>query len=202
MRILKRLGLALVMVASLVIIAHADISVGERSVAKVVVGYPAIAIGGSVAVIKQGLLITAYHVIGDSEDLYIMYRGDMYSATVLAASSDLDVALLSTNAPVPPLEVAEEYARIGSRVYIMGYPFNKLRRDDRPFTSFGQVRGYAAKMFINIDALVGPGNSGGPVLTTDMKVVGILTQIQFNKHKGHMYAQAVPIQLALEALGL
>ncbi len=159
--------------------------------------------GGSGFVISEdGYVLTNDHVVtgrpgGDApEVVYVhMRRGRRLEAEVVGRDVYGDVALLKLKQPpgVPPLPFGDSDAlSVGEPVIAIGDPFlvgsfelflEGAPPDYEPAASMGIVSalhrysdGYTDS--IQVDAAVNPGNSGGPLLTLDGKVVGINGKIE------------------------
>lgn len=151
--------------------------------------------GSGFLIDRDGHIITNYHVIEDSESLFVTFPdGREMSARLVEHDSYIDLALLKIEAPpadLPePLEFADSEAlRIGEQVVAFGNPFGNLMEDTRPTVTVGYVSALK-RMFrpdqqnkrvyqdmIQTDAAINPGNSGGPLVDMEGRVVGVNTFI-------------------------
>jgi hypothetical protein len=106
------------------------------------------------------------------------------TAEVIAADDthDLAVLLLAEDAGVPPL-APRVSVPIGSPVVAIGNPYGDLARSTREFEgllNFSVSQGVVSARsdgFIQTDAVLSPGNSGGPMLTCDGKVIGVADRL-------------------------
>jgi S1-C subfamily serine protease len=108
------------------------------------------------------------------------------AARVILLSEDEDLALLKTDEPlnIEPLQFSDEGALSElSRIAVLGYPFGKMLAtggDQSPAISINAGRVSALRKDagvlerIQLDAATNPGNSGGPVITADGGVVGVV----------------------------
>ena len=149
--------------------------------------------GSAFCIDASGYFVTNQHVVGQegSEDVrLVLHSGEanqtIVRARVVRSDSARDLALLKTDMPVAltPLELGSSADLIEtSAVAAFGYPFGKdlaVRPTSYPtisvnlghITSLRKDHGQLAG--IQIDAAVNPGNSGGPVLNSTGKVVGIV----------------------------
>jgi len=125
----------------------------------------------------EGLIVTAYHVIEGASSVTVRLGGSMSStnivAKLIAFDKELDLALLG----IPPIgagiELSESPVLAGSTVLAMGYPFS-LEGDVS--VSQGIIsRNYHVKglSYVQHDAEILYGNSGGPLLNTSGELVGV-----------------------------
>jgi serine protease Do len=145
-------------------------------------------IGTGFIIHKAGFIITNQHVVRDVVDLRVrLYDGRELPACVVGADTPTDIALLKVEppAPLPILPLGDsEAVRVGEPVVAIGNPFGfnhsvtagivsaKERVVDR--ASLHEAReqdNYS--FFIQTDASINVGNSGGPLLDTAGAVIGI-----------------------------
>ena len=123
------------------------------------------------------LFVTNYHVVEGFHHVAV-HSNDRtpYLAKVVLVNPVLDIALLAVDgdfSALPELSLAEnESLAIGRKVYVAGYPYGM------PFTvTEGSVSSpkqlLDGKYYIQTDAAVNPGNSGGPMLNENGEVVGV-----------------------------
>ncbi|HYM70440.1 MAG TPA: S1C family serine protease [bacterium] len=136
--------------------------------------------GAAFIVGDDGLLLTALHVVDTARQITVTFPGHPpLGADVVAIDPDHDAALLRVpSLPRPaarPLTLADPGAvQVGAGVVVVGYP---LPSPQAPTVTVNQgiVSALRAQEgYIQIDAAVNPGDSGGPVLTLDGKVIGIV----------------------------
>jgi S1-C subfamily serine protease len=128
---------------------------------------------------------TALHVVDLGRDVRVEFpSGRTMTAEVIAADEahDLAVLLLAENAGVPPL-APRVSVPIGAPVVAIGNPYGDLARSTREFEgllNFSVSQGVVSARsdgFIQTDAVLSPGNSGGPMLTCDGKVIGVADRL-------------------------
>ncbi|MBR1835998.1 MAG: trypsin-like peptidase domain-containing protein [Kiritimatiellae bacterium] len=138
--------------------------------------------GSGVVISPDGELLTNHHVIDKAEEIRcLLSGGDSYAAEVVGFDQDLDVALLRLVRPegAPPLPFAKlspDTLRIGDVVLAMGAPWGLARSvtmgivscTDRYLEGAGRYT-----LWYQTDAAISPGNSGGPLVDTSGRVVGI-----------------------------
>lgn len=141
---------------------------------------PSISQGTGFFVGPAGQVLTAYHVIeGTSEVAVYTAGGETFPARVLKVSRATDLALLTIERPVArylPL-AAPGSVRPGDRVFTIGFPVASLLGLEPKFTE-GSVSAVSGMMdegsLLQISVPVQPGNSGGPLVSEDGRVVGII----------------------------
>jgi serine protease Do len=150
----------------------------------------------------KNIFITNYHVVGAHKQVSVQdQQGNRYLATVVLANPHEDLAFLRTaeSFDVPQLELhGNELLRQGDKVFVVGYPFGM------PFTVTEGVvsapnQPMEGKNYIQTDAAVNPGNSGGPMINALGKVIAITTS-KFNNADNMGFG--VPVQLLAEEFKL
>jgi len=135
--------------------------------------------GSSFFVPEFNVAVTNYHVVGNNREVALEdLNQNRYLARVINANPISDLAILQVVDPLPelpPLSLAEvDSLSNRDQVYVMGYPFGM------PFTITEGIVSSTRQLlegryYIQTDAAVNPGNSGGPVLNTKGQVVGVTT---------------------------
>jgi len=125
----------------------------------------------------DGLVVTNHHVVegaGASVEIELA-NGDAYLARIVAVDPDADLALLKVASRFPRyLRLAtSQDARIGQDVYALGSPRGLAGTVTKGIVS--ARRRLAGVQFIQLDASVNPGNSGGPLILPDGRVIGVVT---------------------------
>ncbi len=138
---------------------------------------------GSGFIIKEnGIVITNNHVIADADDILIKVNSKEYKAKVVGADPYMDIAVLKmqTSDKFSPVKFGDsDKARVGDWVVAIGNPFGlggtvtsgivSARNRDIGMTRYDD--------FIQTDASINQGNSGGPLFNLSGEVVGINTAI-------------------------
>lgn len=146
--------------------------------------------------VRRNVICTAYHVVDGSangEKFYVIPYGseDEIAATILAADPEHDIALLLVpELDLQPLGLARRTPRPGDRILIGGHPLGLLNS----WTS-GMIAAVRSEGLL-LDAMVGPGNSGGPVLSTDGRVLGVTSQMTKGGTGG--FGLAVPTKYVIK----
>ena len=140
---------------------------------------------GSAFVVAPHLVLTNAHVVAGEKpgQTDVIANGGTYAATPVYFDPSYDLALLRTDAPLgPPLQLASAQAGRGTQGAVIGYPENgplsvvpagiagSLSAVGRDIYNEGLVE----RQVYQIDAVVLPGNSGGPLLADDGRVLGVV----------------------------
>jgi serine protease Do len=159
-------------------------------------------VGSGIILTADGFILTNQHVIEQAGEIEIHLMDDRkFPATVVGKDARTDLALLKVNAsglPVLPLGDSDKL-EVGELVLAIGNPFGLehsvslgiVSRKGRALGSAGTFTDY-----IQTDASVNPGNSGGPLLNLRGEVIGINTAVIPNRQ----VAFAIPINLAKSLL--
>lgn len=132
--------------------------------------------GSGVIIDPSGIVLTARHVVADAALLAVWAPGRdrAFPAAVVYEDRERDIAFLAISGavdthveltPAPALHVRQE-------VHAIGYPLDPRRTD--PQSSRGIVAGIVPEGFIQLDMALNPGNSGGPLIDADERVVGLI----------------------------
>lgn len=176
---------------------------GERSV------------GTGVVIVDKGVILTNLHVVQGADTIRITFADGLETtASITGTQPENDLAVLQAH-KIPDDMIAATMRstadlRPGDQVMAVGYPFGI-----GPSASSGIVSGLKRVFrspegrqemsnLIQFDAAANPGNSGGPLVTMDGEVVGIVTAI-FNPNQQRTFVGigfAVPIENAASAAGM
>ena len=169
-------------------------------------------LGSGVIVNEEGQILTALHVVHNATAIQVTFAdGTRSSAAVVGTDPEHDIAVLDpeTGPEVIVPAVLGGGVRVGDEAFPVGNPFgfvssitagvvSGLDRSIGRADGTGQLSG-----LIQFDAAANPGNSGGPLVTADGEVVGIVTGI-FNPTDKRVFIGigfAVPIENAASAFG-
>ena len=139
---------------------------------------------GTGFIVNGGYIITNYHVIEGAESIEVYFEDSRrpYAVTVIGSDEEIDIAVLQVGEDFPKdvktLIWRTEKLRVGSEVWSIGHPLGYdysitkgiVSHMDRRIASPWQPT-------IQIDAAINQGNSGGPLLDMDGKLVGINSMI-------------------------
>jgi len=143
----------------------------------------ATALGSGFIIDKKGLVVTNNHVIQGAEDIFVSVNGSKeYKAKVIGTDPYMDLAVLEidSNENFQPVKFGDsDEARVGDWVVAIGNPFGfggtvtagiiSARNRDVGLTRYDD--------FIQTDASINQGNSGGPLFDLNGNVIGINTAI-------------------------
>lgn len=130
---------------------------------------------GSGFAVGQNTVVTNAHVIGNSNDIVITtYNGEAYRASIYLIDNSFDIAVLSVDeANFAPLPIGNcDELKIGSDIYAIGAPKSMDYTLTKGVVS-SKARTINGRDYIQIDAAINSGNSGGPLLNNVGEVVGV-----------------------------
>ena len=172
-------------------------------------------VGTGVVIIDNGTILTNLHVVSGAKKIRVtFFDGSESDAMVLSTQPENDLAVLRAKTIPDDLEAATMRSTAdlasGDHVLAVGFPFGI-----GPSASAGVVSGLKRQFrspdgqqmltnLIQFDAAANPGNSGGPLVTMDGEVVGIVTAI-LNPNRQRVFIGigfAVPIENAAAAAGM
>ena len=172
-------------------------------------------VGTGVVIVDKGIILTNLHVVQSAVTIKIIFADGLEStATITGVQPENDLAVLQAHKIPDDLIAATMRSTAdlqpGDEVLAVGYPFGI-----GPSASTGIVSGLKRTFrspegtqtmtnLIQFDAAANPGNSGGPLVTMDGEVIGIVTAI-YNPNKQSTFVGvgfAVPIENAASAAGM
>jgi serine protease Do len=161
--------------------------------------------GSGFFISSDGYVVTNNHVVEDAEDISVtLENGDKFPATLVGADPRTDVALLKVKAPkeFTYVKFTDKDPRVGDWVLAVGNPFGLGGTVTAGIISaHNRDIGSGPYDYLQIDAAVNRGNSGGPSFNLDGEVVGMNTAI-FSPSGGNVgIAFAVPAALVKEVVG-
>ena len=172
-------------------------------------------VGTGVVIVDKGIILTNLHVVSGADRIEVTFQdGLVASAYVRSVQAENDLAVLQAS-KIPDDLIAATMRSTqdlapGDKVLAVGFPFGI-----GPSASGGVVSGLGRvfrppegqqdmRNLIQFDAAANPGNSGGPLVTMDGEVVGIVTAI-LNPTSARTFLGigfAVPIENAASAVGM
>lgn len=167
---------------------------------------PRVGAGSGVIISTDGYIITNNHVIDGADELEVTLNDNRkFAAKLVGTDPTTDIALLKIDAkdlPTIPFGDSEKL-KVGEWVLAVGNPFNLTSTVTAGIVS-AKGRGISMgggdkskiKSFIQTDAAVNPGNSGGALVNTKGELVGINTAIYSETGNFAGYSFAVPISIA------
>src|SRR5205823_8755219 len=171
--------------------------------------------GTGVVIVDSGLILTNLHVVQGARRIHVTFFDGLDSeAELVGQRAEHDLAVLQAKSlpddMMPATMRSTSGLRPGDEVVAVGFPFGI-----GPSASAGVISGLkrdyvspdgkqSLSNLIQFDAAVNPGNSGGPLVTLDGEVVGIVTGL-LNPTEHRVFIGigfAVPIENAASAIGL
>ena len=172
-------------------------------------------VGTGVVIVDKGIILTNLHVVQGTDSIKVTFSDGMEStASITGLQPENDLAVLQAH-KIPDDMIAATMRSTGDlapgdEVVAVGFPFGI-----GPSVSSGVISGLKRSFrspegkqemsnLIQFDAAANPGNSGGPLVTMDGEVVGIVTAI-LNPTQQRTFIGigfAVPIENAASAVGL
>ncbi|MFQ6371582.1 outer membrane-stress sensor serine endopeptidase DegS [Shewanella sp. YIC-542] len=166
-------------------------------------------LGSGVIMSKEGYIITNYHVINKADEIVAALQdGRKFSADVVGLDPETDLAVLKVegdNLPVVPVNLKHS-PRVGDVVLAIGNPYNLGQTITQGIISATGRSGLSSHYldFLQTDAAINAGNSGGALIDTTGSLIGINTaayQLTNDDKAGHGINFAIPIELAYKVMG-
>ena len=172
-------------------------------------GAPGASSGSGVIISSDGYIVTNNHVVADASDIQVTLDDKReFTAKVVGTDPSTDLALLKVDAQ--RLEAVKfgnsDSIRVGEWVLAVGNPFNL---ESTVTAGIVSAKGrsiniledsYSIESFIQTDAAVNPGNSGGALVNTNGELVGINTAIITKSGRYEGYSFAIPTNLAMKII--
>lgn len=161
---------------------------------------PTRALGSGFIISPDGLILTNAHVVAGAHQVTVTLSDHReYKAKVLGADRTSDIAVLRIDAhSLPTVRLGNsDQLQVGDYVMAIGAPFGLSESATAGIVSAKgrSLPGDGYVPFIQTDAAVNPGNSGGPLFNSSGAVVGINSQIYSNSGGYQGVAFAIPINL-------
>lgn len=169
-------------------------------------------VGSGMVVRADGQVLTNHHVIAEAVSFAIEYAdGEAVAGRLVYSDPRLDLALLAPEGPTqqrPAAQLSERSARPGEWVMAIGHPFglgdtvtvgviSGLGRDHEDLGQPPELDPQGVWSFIQTDASINLGNSGGPLVDLRGEVLGLTTAVRSD---GQGVAFAVPAAMARKFL--
>lgn len=160
--------------------------------------------GSGVIYSSDGYIVTNNHVVEFADELEVtLYDNRKFKAEIVGRDEKTDLAVIKIEANnLPTLQFADsDNAKIGEWVLAVGNPFNLtstvtagiISAKGRSINLLGG--GNAIEAFIQTDAAVNPGNSGGALVDAQGRLLGINTAIATRTGSFQGYSFAIPVNL-------
>jgi Do/DeqQ family serine protease len=161
---------------------------------------PQIGTGSGVIISPDGYIVTNNHVIAKANELKVTLNNNRsYDADIVGADPNTDIALIKIEVEddLPYLAFGNsDNAKIGEWVLAVGNPFNLTSTVTAGIVSAKARDLGRNQSFIQTDAAVNPGNSGGALVNTNGDLIGINTAITSQTGSYVGYSFAVPSNIA------
>ncbi len=159
--------------------------------------------GSGFLVSSDGLVLTNAHVVDGAKEVTVKLSDHReFKAKVLGADKSSDIAVLKIDAhDLPTVRIGDsDQLGVGDYVLAIGEPFGLEETATAGIVSAKgrSLPGDGYVPFIQTDAAVNPGNSGGPLFDANGAVVGINAQIYTNSGGYQGVSFAIPINLAVQ----
>lgn len=164
---------------------------------------PGVGSGSGSVLDREGHILTNSHVVDGAREIeVILASGKSYEATIVGQDEDSDIAVLKIDAPrdeLFPITLGRsDNLRVGQQAYVLGNPFglegtltkgvvSSLNR------SISARTGSEMKSLIQTDAAMNPGNSGGPLLDSQAKMIGMNVAIASRTGQSAGVGFAIPV---------
>lgn len=158
--------------------------------------------GSGVIISKDGYIVTNNHVIQNATELEVTLNDNKtYKAKLIGTDSKMDIALLKIDADedLPAATFGNsDQIKVGEWVLAVGNPYNLTSTVTAGIVSAKarDLSNQGIQSFIQTDAAVNPGNSGGALVNTRGELIGINTMISSPTGSYTGYSFAVPSNLA------
>ena len=162
---------------------------------------------GSGVIYEDGLIITAAHVVQNSETVRVRFiDGDQVSGTVLGTTPEVDIAVIAVERDdLTPATFVTEKPRVGQTAIAVGSPWGLestvtagiVSAVDQTNCSVRPDSGeFSCSAMVQTDAAINPGNSGGPLVDRQGRVLGINVSIFTDSGANDGVGFAVPADIA------
>lgn len=170
--------------------------------------------GSGVIVSSEGYIVTNNHVIEDASEIEVILNDNSkYTATIIGTDPSTDIAVLKIEATgLKPIPLGNsDDLHVGEWVLAVGNPFNLTStvtagivsakaRNINLLSDKTRATAVPIESFIQTDAAVNPGNSGGALVNTRGELVGINTAIASQTGSYAGYSFAVPVNLVSKVM--
>ncbi|WP_085248313.1 outer membrane-stress sensor serine endopeptidase DegS [Gilliamella mensalis] len=166
-------------------------------------------LGSGVIMSEQGYIVTNYHVVEDAEQIIVALQdGRIFEALSVGSDKLVDIAVLKIEASnIPTILInPQREPKIGDVVLAIGNPYNigqTITQGIISATGRDGLSPYRRQNFIQTDASINHGNSGGALVNTKGELMGINT-LTFTKNLGNDVPEgigfAIPTALAVKIM--
>ena len=163
-------------------------------------------LGSGVIVSDDGYILTNYHVVAGAEAVQVaLWDGRITPATVVGQDEETDLAVLRVEmAGLPTVPLAgNDVLRVGDVVLAIGNPFGLGKTVTMGIVSAtgrADLKVSTYEDFIQTDAAINRGNSGGALVNSRGEIIGISTAMLEHETGAEGIGFAIPIDLALDVM--
>jgi S1-C subfamily serine protease len=179
-------------------------TLGYRSERSLLIDLPSTGEGSGAVIDRQGHIVTNWHVVEAAQEIQAtLFNGKSYDARLIGRDRTDDVAVIRIQAPpeelFPVVFGDSTRLRVGQRVYALGNPFGLQRTLSTGIISSLErlIRSRAGdrrpQHVIQIDAAINPGSSGGPLLDSHARMIGMNFAIATKTGESAGVGFAIPI---------
>jgi serine protease Do len=162
--------------------------------------------GSGVLITDDGYIVTNNHVVDGADEINVtLANKKSYKATVVGSDASSDLAVIKVEAKGLPYLVYgnSDDAKLGQWVLAIGYPLNLdvtvtagiVSAKSRSIGINDRQSNAAIESFIQTDAAVNPGNSGGALINTNGELIGINSAIASPTGSYAGYSYAIPVNI-------
>ncbi len=144
--------------------------------------------GSGFVIDSKGHIVTNHHVVNDADSVWVRFwNGARYQAEVVGTDASTDLAVIKVDAPASVLHpvtlAASSAVQVGDTVFALGSPFGLEESFTGGIVSavhrqIRAINGFNINDSIQTDAAINHGNSGGPLLNSSGRVIGVNAQIR------------------------
>ena len=136
--------------------------------------------GSGIIISQDGYIVTAYHLLRNAYNISVNILGDKYDANIIGFDEYSDIAVIKVNTTgLKPIQIETKLdLKIGDQVYAIGNPFNVgISVSSGILSATGRNFGNPYLDILQTDASINKGNSGGALINSKGRLVGINTSI-------------------------
>ena len=182
-------------------VVHITIKSAQREL--IFLEVPSEGAGSGSVIDRNGHILTNYHVVEGAQEIRVtLHNSQSHDATIVGYDPPNDIAVLKINAPTEELEPMElgdsSRLKVGQLVFAIGNPFGLERTMTTGIISslnrsLPSRPGRTMKAMIQIDAALNRGNSGGPLLDSRGRLIGMNTAIASSTGENTGVGFAIPV---------
>ena len=160
-----------------------------------------ISLGSAVVIDPEGYLVTNYHVVANADEIWVQLAdGRIAGPEIVGLDAETDLALLRVGlGPLPAIPLgSSKNVRIGDVVLAIGNPYGLAKTVTQGIVSAtgrAQLELTTYENFIQTDAAINDGNSGGALVNTLGELVGINTAVLAEDADTEGISFAIPVDL-------